>query len=510
MNIKEITLKYTKLSSLALGALAVLALPPYYIFPILFLSFGGLFYLVNKAETKKRSFALGYWFGFGFFSFGLSWIGNALLIDAETLGWLYPIVFIACGGFFGLFFAFPVFFCRFFKTMPTQILAFAGIFVIFEWIRSFIFTGFPWNMLGSTLAFSPFAIQLASVIGTYGLSLLVILICSWPVIYFTNKRKKNLILPILLIVIITVFGFARLTWFKDKTESDITLRLVQPSIPQSMKWEEDAAEKNFNEYIELSTKPGFENVDLVIWGETATPFLLDRNEKKMEQIKQAIPENGYLITGVVRFEEDKDGHNRPLNSMFILDKEGVIDFYDKAHLVPFGEYIPFRSFLPETIKPITKIISDFKAGDGHKNIYLDERIPSLGALICYEIIFPSEVLDNDDKPKWLLNLTNDGWYGDSSGPRQHLVSTQLRAVEEGITIVRVANSGISAIISPVGEILGQIPLNQKAAFDTKLPEKIETNTLYGEFGNLLSLVLSLAMILLAFALQTHWKKGETI
>ncbi len=491
---------YKKISCLAAGALSVLALPPYYIFPLLFITFSWLLLCLSKATSGKQAFAYGYWFGFGWFACGFSWVGNALLIDIAAFGWLYPITLFASGAFFGLFTGIPAYCVYYLKKPYAQWLGFASFWVIFEWIRSFILTGFPWNLLGSVLAFSPQTIQMASVFGTYGLSLLVLLAASAPALTLIYRNKKSMFFSVTAIFVISAFIYAFGTWriktVSDET-SDINIRIVQPSIPQTMKWNKASLENNFLEYIRLSKSQPLDNIDFVIWGETATPYPLDIATQYRELITEAVPPKGYLVTGLVRYEFENAYDYHPLNSMFILNKQGeIIDFYDKSHLVPFGEYLPLRKFLPNWIKPITQTVSDFKSGKAHKIFHL-KNYPSFGALICYEIIFPAQIINPSNKPQFLINLTNDGWYGDSSGPRQHLVSTQLRATEEGITIIRAANTGISAIIAPTGKITASLPLNQKNILDAPLPKQLTIPTLYGKYGNKIPLTLCLVNILLA-------------
>lgn len=500
---------HPKTSAFTLGVLSISALPPYFCFPILFITLSGLFYLMQKAQTGKEWFNLGYWFGFGFYAFGLSWIGNALLIDAKTFGWLYPIVLMASGGFFGLFIAFPAYFSFYFKNIYARYLAFSAFWVIFEWIRSFIFTGFPWNLLGTTLAFSPQTIQLASVIGTYGLSLLVLLIGLAPALWLCNKNSNNAILSLSIICLITSlnlgYGFWRINKLDDSQNSNIKIRIVQPSIPQTMKWSPVSLDENLNKYIVLSRSQGLEEIDFVIWGETASPFPLDYDNYYRELVTNAISTKGHLITGSLRYEADENDFYQPLNSMFILNKHGVIEaHYDKSHLVPFGEYIPFRQYLPQWIRPITNTIANFKAGAGLQSIQI-ANYPSLGALICYEIIFPAQVVNKESKPQWLINLTNDGWYGNSAGPYQHLVTAQMRAVEEGITIVRAANTGISAVIDRLGIIRHSLGLNQTGILDFFLPKQLEIATPYGKKSNFIPLILCFLNLALAVLVKAKAK-----
>lgn len=493
---------YPKTLALFLGGILALALPPYYLFPLLFLSFSGLLILLNLSSTAKRAFGLGYWFGFGFYAVGFSWISNAFLVDIERLGWLIPLTLAGSGAFFGLFVAIPAWLSFYFKNIYSKIFAFSALWVLSEWLRSFILTGFPWNLLGSVLAFDPVMIQAASVVGTYGLSLLVVFTCSFPaIIYFTPKPKIiTVVMVTISLITLTIFsfGYNRLKTFGDENFSDIKVRIVQPSIPQELKWSQDTLEANFQKYIDFSTAAGFDDIDVVIWGETANPYILSLEPQYLEKIKKAVPENGFLITGSVEYIYDKKWY--PLNSLLVINREkGILDSYNKTHLVPFGEYIPLRKYLPEGLKPVTNVIADFKPGEGVKTFDLP-NLPSFGGLICYEIIFPAEVVDTKNRPEWLVNLTNDGWYGTGAGPYQHLVTTQLRAVEEGLSIVRVANSGISSLISRTGEIIYHIPLNQADIKDFNLPRQLSTETLYGKYHNKVPLIICFIFLLISYCI----------
>ena len=494
---------HKKTSCFVLGMLSARALPPFYAFPLLFLTFSAFLLLLNQAQNKRQSFACGYWFGFGYFACNMAWIGNAVLIDAEKLGWLFPIILLAAGGFFGLFIALPALLTNLIKSFYGRWLSFAAWWVIFEWIRSFILTGFPWNLLGSVLAFNLTLLQAAAVIGTYGLSLAVLMICSAPalIIHYQNKISYSIALGSILLILAGLIGYGRNHLAQmDTTPSNTKIRLVQPAIPQDMKWNRQKLEENLQQYIDMSKQEGLEDIDFVIWGETATPFALDFEPQYLEKVRTAIPEKGYLITGLVRYEyQGNDFH--PLNSSFVVDKSGqIIDYYDKSHLVPFGEYIPLRRFLPSWITPVTNTITDFLPGNGPKSIKINNQ-PSFGISICYEIIFPHQIINLQDKPEWLINLTNDGWYGISQGPYQHLVTTRLRAIEEGRTIVRAANTGISAVINPYGKILAQIPLNRTDIIDINLPQELYKETNYGQYGNLIPLILCFMNMAIAFAIN---------
>lgn len=494
---------YPKTLSFFLGWLAVAALPPFYIFPALFVSLPGILLLIQDAPCSRAAFGRGYAFGFAFFAFGLSWIGNALLIDAAVFGWLYPLALLACGFFFGLFIAVPAWLSWYFKPLCAKYFAFPALWVLFEWLRSFVLTGFPWNLLGTVLAFDDRLIQFAAVGGTYALSLAVLFITAAPAFYIHNRTRRTLAAALAIIlsgpVFLYAFGAFRIH-NHPLDESDIKIRIVQPDIPQKVKWRDDVLETNFAKYIALSQTPGQEDIDFTVWGETASPFPLDLDAVHLRQLLPAVPPQGYLVTGLVRYQFDRISRYIPYNSMFVIDRDGNIPaYYDKSHLVPFGEYIPLRDYLPDWIRPVANVIGTFRSGSGPQRIELP-GYPSFGGLICYEIIFPHQIVAPRNRPAWIINLTNDGWYGDSAGPRQHLVAARLRAVEEGISIIRAANTGISAVITPLGIVSASLGLNQTGVLDTFLPQPADFSTTYGKYGNTLTLIWCLCNLLLAFCL----------
>ena len=502
----EKILSRPKLLAAVCGAAAVAAMPPYFCFPILFAVWAIFFKLLQRARGFKQAFAIGYWFGFGFFAVGFNWVAQALALDLPRLGWLIPLAFVGSGMFFGLFAAFPACLCSFCRGIYGRIVAFAAWWCIFEWLRSFILTGFPWNLMGTTLAFSDAGIQLASVAGAYGLSLAVILFTALPAAIFiaTNRGQAlltNLICLSLLAMLIWGFGYWRLDRSEPSAPSNLGIRIVQPAIAQQLKWQEKALWQNLEQYINLSQQNLPQDTKLVIWGETANPFPLAFEAGQARRLAAAAPHNGYLITGSLDYTFDDESQDwQPINGLLAIDNTGnVAARYAKSHLVPFGEYIPLRGLLPAGLRTVTNFIADFAAGDGRKTIRVPE-IPPFGALICYEVIFPAEIVDPKDRPQWLINLTNDGWYGLSSGPYQHLVAARLRAVEEGLTIARAANSGISALINPYGQIEQNLALRQRGYVDFYLPKEPAVDSLYGKFHNFIPLLISL-LALLAVALN---------
>lgn len=466
----------------------------------MFVSVSLLLLLIQTSPTPGQAFRRGYSFGFAFFSFGLSWIGNAVLIDNTFLTALYPVIFIACGAFFGLFVAIPAWLSRRFEKPVSVYLAFCALIVVFEWIRSFLLTGFPWNLWGSVFAFHTAMLQLSAFGGTYLLSLLALQICGAPFLWLAEPNGKNALIAAavssLSLIFMYTFGVVRLNGGQTAPSSTI-IRLVQPSIPQTLKWNAASLERNFDAYVELSKQKPLRGVSAVLWGETASPFPLDFDEAHNNKARQAVPPNGYLITGQIRYYS-RGGRPQASNSVMILDDKGnPAAYYDKSHLVPFGEYIPLRRWLPGWLRPLANTIGTFTPGAGPQKISLP-GLPDLGAAICYEAIFPHQIIDQDNRPQWIVNPTNDGWYGNSFGPYQHFAAARLRAVEEGITVARIANNGISALISPFGTILGRLDLNETGALDVALPALASFATPYSRYGNNIVLIICTFLLYAAF------------
>ena len=493
-------LKKYKISALCAGMLLSAALPPYFQIWAAFCAFSWALLLCLNINKLRSLAAVGYWFGFGFFAIGFYWIGNALLVDMTKTGWLYPIVLFLNGAFFGLFTILPFVATAINRNIFLKIIDFAAVwFLSTEWLRSFLLTGFPWNPISSIMTFSPTMIQTLAWWGTYGFSMIMIMIFSCGSLWLYNPNRKNLAFVCFFILgtwaLLWEYGNFKLTNRPFVSDGNsLVIRLVQPSIPQTLKWNKETVERNLQDYIDMSHGEDNNFVDFVVWGETASSFDLSNDMEHNRRVRKAIPRNGFLITGLLRYEENNNEY-KPYNSLAVIDKRGeIFGLYDKSHLVPFGEYIPFRKIMPQWLHPLTNTIAEFGRGNKYATIKLD-KYPEFAPLICYEIIFSDEVIRKENKPKWMVLLTNDGWYGISSGPYQHLAAAQMRAVEEGISIVRSANSGISAIINPYGEITAQIPLGIRNTINATIKPSEAQRTLFGEYGNIIPLFMS-AMFLL--------------
>ena len=494
---------HPKTAAFLSGAILTTALPPFYYTLALFVAFAGAMFLACKNCKMRTLAAIGYWFGFGYFAFGFYWIGNALLIDMAQTGWLYPLVLLLNGAFFGLFTILPFAATKFGHNVVTKSMLLAAVWcVVTEWLRGFIMTGFPWNPVSSVLSFSPAMMHILSLFGTYGVSLILVLLAAWPAAWLIKPNKKRFygVGGLVLCVWLSVWIYGGYVLENRPQISDgqsLVVRLVQPSIPQTMKWSREALEENLRTYVAMSKEKDNGYVDFTIWGETAYPFDMNYDYGHNRQMVSAVPPYGYLLTGFLRRIDD--GNKRTAyNSFAAINRRGeLVEWYDKSHLVPFGEFLPFRKYLPDWVRPLANVVAEFGRGEKYRVLQVGDY-PAFAPLICYEIIFSDEVVKKGkEKPSWAVVLTNDGWYGNSSGPYQHLAAAQMRAVEEGMTVVRSANSGISAVINPYGEIKAKIPLGAREAADALVKPDEAYQTPFGKYGNKIPLAMSGVLFLLA-------------
>ncbi|MDH5772234.1 MAG: apolipoprotein N-acyltransferase [Rhodospirillaceae bacterium] len=478
------------------GVLAVFAFAPLHLVFLLYPAFSILIFVLLAQKSFKRAFIIGWWWGGGYFAAGLYWVTMALLVDAESFAWLIPFAIFGFAVGFGLFVAIAAGLSyKFAKNSPASaVLLFAASWAVLEWVRSWLLTGFPWNLLGSVWAFSDNALQGAAFIGTYGLGLLTVIAASAPVVLFRGKIKFA-ILGILIPATLFAVGAVRLADAQTENVDGVRLRLVQPNIPQRDKWNRDLLQSHLLSQIEMGAGEAANGKapTHIIWGETQAPFFLAEHQPWIEKIASQTPGGGLSIIGAPR---RLSGDNEPFsvaNSMLVIDADQarITNTYDKFHLVPFGEYVPLSDILP--MEKITSGTGAFTPGPGITTMNL-KGLPPVSPLICYEVIFPLAVAKSDPvsgaRPKWLLNLTNDAWYGKTQGPHQHFALSRMRAVEEGLPLVRVANSGISGVVDGYGRVVAKAPLGARAIVDADLPKEI-AQTVYSSIGNAIPLGLAI-------------------
>lgn len=479
-----------------LGVGLTFAFPPLYIIPFLFIGLSGLLFLIHISPSAKQAFWVGWWFGFGHFVTGIYWIAYALLTDAAQFGWMVPFAVFGISAALAVYVALVSAATRVapLKSPISLVIVFSLLWVVGEYARAYLFSGFPWNLIGYVWTYSDAMIQPASVIGIYGLGLISVLAGASLFLLMINPgRWQYIILPAVcssLLVAGWVWGNHRLAHAAVDHVEGVTLRIVQGNIKQELKWEQGQKELNLQKYVDLTKSDGFDRLTYVIWPETALPYIMkEYNPGMQEFLRYVAPPNGALLTGAMRLEES-DNDYEVWNSFFVLTRDaGVYAHSDKFHLVPFGEYVPLRSWMPGFISKITQGTKDFSTGTGPEAIALPTGEAVL-PLICYEGIFPQYVNGNTKgEYDWILNITNDAWFGVSSGPYQHLNMTRMRAVEHGVPLVRAANTGVSAVIDPYGRIISEIPLNKTAVLDSNLPKKLKENTLYSGYGMVIVLFI---------------------
>ncbi len=488
-------------ANIVAGAVAAASFAPVYFWPGLPVGFAVFFWSLDAARVgpkPARAGALRGWaFGFGYFLVSTYWMSFSMLVQAEQFAWMMPIAILGMPTFLGVFIAAAgAIAARVSGGSARRMLALIFAFSLMEYARGHVLTGLPWNLVGQALAAQAAPIQLAAYIGPYGLSLVLIAIALLPALAGYAPGPKRAFLPIL-VSAASVFGLyglglARLAFHPIADRTDAVVRVVQPSIPQREKIDPDFYWANLDRNLALSAAPTMPDVEtFILWGENGAPLLGDFPQAR-DYISARLPAGSTLLAGAVR-QIEKDGVERYTNGLVAVDADSadVLDVYDKHHLVPFGEYLPFETPLRAIgLSQLAPFEDGLVPGPGPRT--LDIAGVRLAPMICYETIFPGSVYPRGDRPEWIAIVTNDGWYGDSSGPRQHLDQARLRAVENGLPIARAANTGVSTMIDPYGRYRARIDLYQEGYFDAVLP-KPASATLYSMFGDALYALLMLIL-----------------
>jgi apolipoprotein N-acyltransferase len=478
-----------------LGAVAVAAQPPVHFLPALFLAFPGLVWLLDGAVSRRAAFGVGWMFGTGYFAAGLYWVSNALLVDAARFAWLIPFAVIGLSLGLGLFIGLTTLLARtLWSPGIGRVFALAVSWAFFEWARGTVLTGFPWNPVGNVWVVVLPVLQTASWLGVYGLSAITVFAAAAVAVLGMPATRQFFWAAsgIGVLGMLAVLGAMRLADAHSETVPGVVLRIVQPNIGQRDKWLPGRRAENYGRHLQLSGTRGDGRVTHVIWPETAAPFSVATDAARRNLMRNSVPPGGYLVTGSVRLERRDGRISSVWNSLVAVDdKAAVAAVYDKHHLVPFGEYMPFRNVLP--LDKITAGALDFSAGSGPRTLRLP-GLPAFSPLICYEVIFPGSVVHDSDRPAWMLNITNDAWFGTSAGPHQHFASARMRAVEEGLPLVRAANTGISGVVDAYGRVTGRLGLDRAGVLDSALPKAALRRTLFSRYGNVLPGILLIPML----------------
>ena len=475
------------------GVMCALAMAPLYLLPLMALGVSLLILALDGAAREKRkaraAFALGWFFGFGYFLIGLYWMAFSFLVQAEEFAWMAPIAITGLPAFLALFHgAAASIAVLFWRPGWRRVLLLAVALMFFEYLRGHILTGLPWNLPGQALAGSAVGAQFASVGGVYLLSLAALLISGCLVAFADTPKRAPLGLALTIggAAMLYGFGVIRLATNPPEDNPQFTVRVVQPNIPQKEKIDGRLWQRNFERSLALSTGPAPQGRGLfIIWPENAVP-VIDEVESALLHLTEKLPANAVLLTGAVRRATETDGVERYYNSLALIPPGAgatrtVTAHYDKHHLVPFGEYLPLQGLLRAIgLAQLAPYDDGFTKGKGPATFVVAGS--AFSPLICYEAIFPGRSYPKDARPDWLVTVTNDAWFGDTSGPRQHFDQARLRAIETGLPMVRSANTGVSGVIDASGRTVSRLPLYEAGVIETPLPQA-GAPTLYAQFGD---------------------------
>jgi apolipoprotein N-acyltransferase len=500
------------------GGLSALAFAPIFAFPVLFLTLPVFVWLIDASPGWRRAASAGWLFGFGYFFFNLFWIGEAFLVEADKFAWLLPFAVTLLPAGLALFWAAAAAGARFFWCEGiARVFVFAIALAVAEWLRGHVLTGFPWDLLGYALTYPLPLMQSAAIFGAYGLTAIAALVFPAPLVIVADRKQmlsaaaiaRACAVAVVPIAVLYAHGAWRMT-APETFVPDVKLRIVQPSVPQREKWMAAYQRRIFNDHIALSLanpkgeKDSLAGITHLVWPEAAMPFFPLETPEALDMLSAMLPPGTTLITGAIRHDPPVGPDRRllpttkTLNSILALnERAGVEAIYDKIKLVPFGEYVPMESALSVIgIQKITHGRGAFAAGVSPRPLMKIPGLPPALGLVCYEALFPGEIVQGKDRPGVLINVTNDGWFGHSTGPYQHFLQSRVRAVEEGLPLVRAANNGISAVVDPYGRAPQTLDLDVRGVLDGPLPAALAP-TVYARMGDwMLALVLA---VFFAFA-----------
>jgi len=514
------------------GVCATLTLAPFFIFTLLFVSFTGLLWLINGAHSRRRAFWDGWWWGWGFFVTSMYWMNIALLMYADHLQWMVPEALFGLTAYLAVYSGLACWLTvalgvRGLNRLIVLSVAWVGM----EYLRGSVIAEFPWNLIGYSLGFSDAALQLASVIGIYGLTWFAVFLgSSFAVLGDKTIPVRHGVAFVAIVWMMFAgsigFGEWRLHWADRIPESDryvegVLLRIVQPNISQELKRASKSLNEIYRHELDLTRSAGIESVTDIIWPESAIPHVFEAGEALPTAWFKALPEGPLLITGADRLELHPAIHQ--LNSLVaISQKRKLIAFYDMHELLPWAEYIPWRWLVPRAL--LAPVVSrpdvvpgamrmDYSPGVGPRTLKLP-GLPSFAPLICYEVVFPELASIPDHSPQWLLAITNDAWFGQSTGPYQHFEMARLRAIEQGLPMMIAGNVGISASIDSYGRVLASLGLGEKGVLDVELPKPIPGGTIYGRYGEwFVYVVLSGTALLVEgrrVRFRSHGQRRQTV
>ena len=481
-------MKHSVLAAVA-GAVSALGFEPHGLWPVTVLALAWMLYSIMESECWLGAWKRGWLFGLAHFTAALSWLPTAFSYQAPMPHWLGFPALILLASYLAIYPAFAFGFARLLGGRDSlRVVLLAGsCWIVAEWLRGELLTGFAWNPIGIVWLDVPYVSRVPAYIGAIGLSGFTVLLAGAVMLTFAG-RIGAAVAAVLLSA--TPVAFANMSAPSPlPLQMPVRATVVQPNISQGDKWQPALAERHLDALLALSGPPGTTALPrLLFWPEAAVPFPIEQDPALRRRLAGPLGPRDLLLTGGTATVEDA-GTTFATNSIFVLDRRGRTLFrYDKSHLVPFGEYLPLQGLLSQF--GLGRLVGGsvaFKAGKGPATLALP-GVPSVGPAICYEITFPAAVVDRLNRPSFIFNPSNDAWFG-RSGPPQDLAHARMRSIEEGLPTVRATTNGISAIIGPDGRILHEIPDHRGGRIEAPLPQPLPP-TFFARTGNLTPLTLA--------------------
>lgn len=487
------------LLAFALGSVLTLSLAPLFLFFVLPLSLAPFLWQLRGCENLRATIFTAWCYWAGFLWAGLYWISFSMLVDAERFAWAIPLGSLALPLAIALIPAAGAALLWHLKgDNRISVVQFAAVMTAFQWLQGQIFTGLPWNLPGYSFAATDGLLQSASLIGVYGLTFLALLVGAAPADFGQGEKSwRRRALPSVLVLLVLagmhIWGEQRLEANPTDLDDSVFVRLVQPNIPQSEKWAVEFRKRNLELYQALAQREHARPITHLIFPEAALPYLLANDPRAAALVGAMVDESATVISGTIR--RAGNAGQQSYNSLAVISGTGqLLATYDKMHLVPFGEYLPLRFLLsPLGLDKVVFGATDYDQGAGPLTVKVP-GLPPLRALICYEGVFSDEIALSPETAL-MVNVTNDAWFGETAGPWQHFEMERMRTVEQGVPMLRAANTGISAVIDPSGRVLQSLTLGQRGVLDSALPKALITHTFFRKFGDL-PLLVGLSLILL--------------
>jgi apolipoprotein N-acyltransferase len=498
-------------AAFTLGVISAFAFSPFYAMPLLWLVYPCLVWMLNGATTHRQAFGIGWAFGLGQFGAGLYWLTNSMFTDIAHWWWAVPFASTILPILLGFIPGFSIMmWWRMRLTGGLRLAGLAAWLMIGEWIRGHFLTGFPWNLTAQGwIAWLPI-LQSFSFLGAYALGFVTVWAASTISLLGTSgvafkKGAVTVVAGVAVFGLLAAWGEFRLSHDDGATVPGINIRLVQPNVSQSEKSSRELAREHFATLIRLSRQPTAtgDMPNVVIWSETAVPYLLDLSPEIPRAIGSALTRPGWVLAGTLRREPHGEDKWDYFNSLQVIDHDGnELAHYDKTHLAPFGEYMPFRNILH--LDALAVGSQDLTPGSGAETVSVP-GLPPFSPMICYEAIFPETIVDPAHRPDWLVQITNDGWFGISPGPHQHFAMARARAVEQGLPLMRAGNTGVSGAIDPYGRIIGVLGLGEQGILDVPLPRALPHQPFYSLYGDVIFAGLE-ALFFLTVAIDCGFRR----